>query len=223
LASCLYSGTRPLNQAVTLLASDYCTYKTNLGTIAEIQTAIGRQCSGLNTEFNSNANFNQVVTNLAQSLNNLWIVHCADRLRITALEACACKFTCNDIQIGFTTTFNDDDTVTLSFTPGAGSNIPVGFVDCGSILTIKNDNGVSTLPISVIVAQNGQTIDVDISMFQSGEYLTFDLNSKLCKDDIQCDKCTSKVVRNTSGCCLITNSGLTPLTIIYKTCGITTG
>jgi hypothetical protein len=223
LASCLYSGTRPLNQAVTLLASDYCTYKTNLGTIAEIQTAIGRQCSGLNTLFTTDANFIQAPTSLAHSENNQWITICNLLGRITALEACACKFTCNDIQIGFTTTFNDDDTVTLSFTPGAGSNIPVGFIDCGSILTIKNDNGVSTLPISVIVAQNGQTIDVDISMFQSGEYLTFDLNSKLCKEDIQCDKCTSKVVRNTSGCCLITNSGLTPLTIIYKTCGITTG
>jgi hypothetical protein len=59
-------------------------------------------------------------------------------------------------------------------------------------------------------------------MFESGDYLTFDLNSKLCKDDIQCDKCTSRVFRNTSGCCLITNEGTSAITIIYKTCGITT-
>lgn len=222
ISSCLYTGTRPLNTATTLLASDYCIYKTNLGTILDIQTAIGRQCSGLNTLFATDANFIQTPSNLAHSDNNQWIAICKAFARLDALEACACKFTCNDIQIGFTTTFNDDKTVTLQFTSGAGSNIPVGFVDCGSILTIKNDNGVTTPPINVIVAQNGQTVDVDVSLFEQGEYLTFDLNSKLCKENIHCDKCTSKVVKNTSGCCLITNTGTSAVTIIYKTCGIIT-
>ena len=221
--SCLYIGSRPLNQAFTILASDYCTYKTNLGTISDIQTAISRQCSGLNTFFNSNANFIQSPDSLADTINNQWITICNLLSRMTALEACACKFTCNDIQIGFSATFNDDNTVTLNFTSGAGTFIPAGFIDCGSILTIKNDNGITTLPINVIVSQNGTSIDVDISMFEQGDYLTFDLNSKLCKGDIHCDKCTSRVVRNTSGCCLITNTGAASISITYKICGIPAG
>jgi hypothetical protein len=73
ITSCLYTGTKSLSIATQLLASDYCTYRTNIGTITEIQTAIGRQCANLGAEFLTNANFNQIVSNMAQSLSNLWI------------------------------------------------------------------------------------------------------------------------------------------------------
>lgn len=218
--TCLYAGLKPLNQALIIFATDYCTYKSNVGTVIEIQTAIGRQCNGLNTLFNSNPNFIQTPLNLSNTINNQWVTICNLLGRISTLEDCACKKSCDDIKIGFITTFNDNNTVTLSFTSGAGSNIPLGFTDCGSILTIKNDNGVSTLPINVIVAQNGDTVDVDISMFEDGSYLTFDLNSKLCGNGLTCEKCVSKVVRNTTGCCLITNSGAQTISITYKICGI---
>ena len=220
IISCLYTGTRPLNQSVLLLASDYCSYRTKLGTLTNLDTAIGRQCTGLNTFFSTNVNFIQNPVSIADTINNQWITICSLLARISTLEDCACKKGCDDIKIGFITIFNDNNTVTLKFTTGAGTTIPTGIIECGSILTIKNDTGTTTLPISVIVAQNGSSVDIDISMFQQGEYLTFDLNSKLCGNGLTCEKCTSKVVRNTSGCCEIVNSGTVPITITYKTCGI---
>ena len=220
LTSCLYTS-QPTSVALSLLASDYCTYKTLLGTVANIQTAVGRQCSGLNTKFAADPKFIQSPTSQAHSLNNLWIAFCDQSARLAALEACACKVTCKDVLVGFAATFNDDKTVSLKFTGGAGTFIPVGYADCGSSVTIKNDAGVTTNPISIVIAQEGETIDIDISMFEGGEYLTFSVNAAICGNGINCNKCVSRVIRNTSGCCLITNSGTTPLTLTYKTCGIT--
>ena len=147
---------------------------------------------------------------------------CDLRERLITLEGCACKITCKDILIGFTTTFNEDKTVSLKFTGGAGTFIPVGYADCGSSITIKNDIGLTTIPVSITIEQDKSTVDIDISMFEAGEYLTFSVDAAICGNGINCNKCVSKVVRNTSGCCLITNKGITPLTLTYKTCGITT-
>lgn len=219
LTTCIFTS-KTTSQGVVLLASDYCAYKIKVGTDAEISTAIGRQCSTLNVDFVSNPNFIQAPTSLADSVNNMWILACDQYTRLKALEACACKFTCKDITIGFITTFNTGDTVTLKFTSGAGTSIPVGFTNCGSMLTIKNDKGVTTAAIPVIIAQEGESIPIDISMFNNGEYLTFNLDAHLCGNGITCEKCISKVVRNTSGCCAITNTGIVPTTIIYKTCGL---
>ena len=221
LTSCLYTA-QSTSLAVNILASDYCTYKLALGTVANIQTAIGRQCTGLSTQFANNINFIQSPASQAHTINNLWLTVCDLRTRLITLEGCACKITCKDILIGFTTTFNDDKTVSLKFTGGAGTLIPVGYTDCGSKLVIKNDAGVSTSPINIIISQEGQTIDIDISMFESGEYLTFSVEAAICGNGLTCNKCISRIVKNTSGCCLITNSGITSLTITYKTCGIIT-
>ena len=221
LTSCLYTN-QPTSTALGLLASDYCAYKLVLGTVANIQTTIGRQCTGLNTQFAVNPNFIQFPTSQAHTINNLWVTVCDLRARLITLEGCACKITCKDILIGFTTIFNDDKTVSLKFTGGAGTFIPVGYTDCGSTVTIKNDAGVSTSPINIIISQEGQTIDIDISMFEAGEYLTFSVEAAICGDGLNCNKCVTRIVKNTSGCCLITNSGIASLTITYKTCGIIT-
>ena len=57
-----------------------------------------------------------------------------------------------------------------------------------------------------------------LERFHSGEYLTFNIDAKLCAEGISCSKCVSKVVRNTSGCCEITNNGTQDVTLIYKIC-----
>ena len=221
LTSCLYTN-QPTSAALNILASDYCTYKGILGTVANIQTAIGRQCAGLNTQFASDAKFIQSPTSQAHTINNLWLTVCDLRARLVTLEGCACKITCKDVLVGFSVTFNDNKTATLNFTGGAGTFIPTGYADCGSSVTIKNDAGVTTNPISIAIAQELSSINIDISMFEAGEYLTFSVNAAICGNGSNCNKCITKVVRNTSGCCLITNSATTPVTITYKTCGINT-
>ena len=217
-AGCVYSGTRPLSQGFSILASDYCTFKTAVGTTSQIQTAIGRQPATLNVDFATDLNFVQSPSTLAQSDNNQWILLDALYKRLKALEDCACKKTCADIIIGFITEFTESNTVILKFTSGAGTFIPVGYKDCGSVLTISNEAGIKSLPYNIIISQEGETQELDISMFRVGEYLTFNVEVKLCSKDLNCEKCVTKVVRNTSGCCLITNTSTVPITITYQSC-----
>ena len=192
LTSCLYTN-QPTSAALNILASDYCTYKGILGTLANIQTAIGRQCAGLNTQFASDAKFIQSPTSQAHTINNLWLTVCDLRARLVTLEGCACKITCKDVLVGFSVTFNDNKTATLNFTGGAGTFIPTGYADCGSSVTIKNDTGVTTNPVSIAIVQELSSIDIDISMFEAGEYLTFSVNAAICGNGSNCNKCISKV------------------------------
>lgn len=220
LTTC-WAGTRTLSQQVIQGYASLCTYRDAVGTTTEISRAISSQPTGLNTvPYTINPNWQPIPNSLADADVNQWIVINSLLTRITTLEACACKVTCKDITVGFLTTFNSDRTVTLKFTSGAGSSIPVDFVNCGSNLTIKDDRGVVFGPINIPIAQNYQSVDIDISMFTPGEYLTFSLDAQLCSEAFNCSKCVTKVVRNTAGCCLITNNGASPVTIIYQICGL---
>lgn len=196
-----------------------CARNTAIGSIADMQKAVAG-IGAIQLNYIANPDWQLNANNLAKSDTNQWVVIHSLLTRISSLEDCACKFTCKDVTIGFTTTFNDDKTVTLKFTTGAGTSIPLGFTNCGSTVTIKNDKNVSTLAIPIVVAQEQDTINIDISMFEGGEYLTFNLDVQLCSAAFNCAKCVTKVVRNTSGCCLITNTGIENVTIIYKICGL---
>jgi hypothetical protein len=220
LTTCLSGTPKTTSQTVVLMAADYCLFKPKVGQIIKIDQAIGGQPTIVdNTDpLFANPDLIPTPTSLADSDINQWVFIESLLERIQALEACACKFDCDDITIGFLTTFNDDQTVTLTFSSGAGSFIPNTFTDCGSKITISNDSGVKLGPIVIPIAQNYESIDFDVSMFSPGEYLTFSLDAKLCSDSIDCFKCVKKVVRNTSGCCVISNTGTEPITIIYKVC-----
>lgn len=214
---CVYTGQRPLHTGVSLLASDYCAYKAILGTIPEIQTAIGRQCTGLNTQFATNVNFVQDVQNEAQSMNNLWIAFCDFKTRVIALEECACKITCKDITIGFNTVFDSVlQTVTLKFTSGAGTFIPVGFTDCGTTVSISDDYGNTSNLVPITITQEGEVTGLDVSMFEPGSILTFNLDVALCSQALSCHKCVTKLVKNPVGCCVLTASEA--VTITYQVC-----
>ena len=126
--------------ALNIIASDYCTYKGILGTLANIQTAIGRQCAGLNTQFASDAKFIQSPTSQAHTINNLWLTVCDLRARLVTLEGCACKITCKDVLVGFSVTFND----VLPF------NYKINSID-GKLIK----QGVSTKDINVSDLNNG--------------------------------------------------------------------
>lgn len=220
LTTC-WAGTRNLSSQISTGFQNLCDYRDIVGTITDIQAAISAQPAGLNPTYAINPNWKLTPNSDAQTDINQWIVIDDLLKRIIAIEDCACKFTCKDVTVGFLTTFNDDKTVTLKFTNGAGTFIPDGFEDCGTLLTIRNDNNIKTNPITVIVSQEGISDDIDISMFEVGEYLTFSMEVNLCSEKFNCQKCVSKTVRNTAGCCLITNNDTEDITIIYKICGIT--
>ena len=215
ITTCL-TGPNPVSETVISVTEDYCEYKGVVGSELDIQSAMSQQCANLNSALSSTAGWIISPENLAQTVNNLWIAYCNLLDRVKSIEDTCCAVNCDSVKIGFITTFNDNQTVTLSFTPGSGSMIPAGFVDCGSELTITNQNNV-TFTVPIVIAQNGDSDDIDVSMFTTGDMLTFSLKAKLCSDTLNCEKCYGKVVKYISGCCEITNISDEPITITYQT------
>lgn len=224
--NCVHSTSQILSNSVTLLASDYCSYKGNVGSPEQINSSIGKQpvIVDVTDPLFNNPELVFLPTSMAEDNQNQWIFIKSLLGRLRDLEKCACQVKCSDITIGFIVVFEDDNTATLRFTNGAGSNIPAIFTDCGSILTISGSSGMVAAPIDLStindgIAQNVELEGIDVSMFEPGELLTFDINVNLCSEGQSCQKCVSRTVKNTSGCCTITASG--PVTIIYQTCGLT--
>lgn len=218
--STCWVGTRSLSQQVVVGYQSICDYRNKVGIDIDIQAALSQQPANLNPVYASNPNWKITPSSLAMTDVNQWIVIKNLMGRIAALEDCACKITCKDVLIGFNVTFNEDKTATLKFTTGAGTNLPTGFIDCGSLLTITNDKGISNSGIPIVITQDGIIDDIDISSFEPGEYLTFSLEAAMCSPSLHCQKCITKTVKNTSGCCLITNDGTEKITITYQTCGL---
>ena len=216
-ATCLTTGIKPLSGVVQEGFQEICDFNDLVGTTSSIQTAISAQCSGLSTELQSTPGWTINPTSAAQSLNNLWIAFCNMRDRVIDIETNCCAPTCDKVKVGFITTFNDNQTVTLSFTPGAGTNIPSGFTDCGSSITISNSNGVTAGPFPITIEQGSDSDDIDVSAFQPGETLTFSILAKLCSKTVNCEKCYGKVVQYLTGCCSITNTSDQPITFTYST------
>lgn len=216
LTTC-WAGTRTLSQQVVQGYAALCTYRDAVGTLPEISTAVAEQPAGLNVvPYTTNPNWQLIPQSMADAVVNQWIVIGNLLTRMATIEACACQITCKDIKIGFITTFNDNNTVTLSFTPGSGVNIPDGFEDCGSILTITNQNNI-TFSLSVPIVPGEDSEEIDLSMFESGDTLTFSYEAKICSETLSCEKCYSKVVKYINGCCTITNVSDAPITITYQT------
>lgn len=217
VTSCLITGTKPLSAAVVEGFQNICDFEGMIGDMAAIQSAISAQCTGLNQELQTVPGWTITPLNAMQSLQNLWLAFCNIRDRVKDIETNCCAPTCDKIKVGFITTFNDNQTVTLSFTPGAGTNIPTGYTDCGSSVTITNQAGLSVGPFPITIEQGEDTDDLDVSAFQPGETLTFSILAKLCSETVNCEKCYGKTVQYLSGCCAITNTSDSPITISYST------
>lgn len=220
LNTCLFPALS-VSQQIIQGFSQICTFESAVGTIGDIQTAVGTMPPDIQIEYQTNPSWQLNPINLAQSDTNQWVVITDLLNRMAEIEACACQFKCSDITIGFLTTFEDDGTVTINFTAGAGTFIPLGWLDCGSKITIMNQNNVSFGPINIVISQEGEVTGIDISSFTLGDTLTFSLDVKLCNAELgrQCDKCVGKtVIYKTTGCCTVTNTGEDNVIIIYTLC-----
>lgn len=219
LVTTCISGPKEVSLSLVDVANDYCEYKQDVGTTAQIQTAIARQVAKFNTLMSGVQGWvvpsNPANFSLAQSISNMWLVLDNYFGRITANELC-CGSSCDDITLGFIGSI-EGDSIILKFTSGAGTFIPTGFTDCGSTLTITDEFGTST-SVNIVVSQGGETDEIDLSMFTMGSVLDFNIDLKMCSADNTCQKCINKNIKYlNSACCTITNTGNEQVTIIYQT------
>jgi hypothetical protein len=232
-SACLFSGTKTINEGFVFLDTSFCSFKTAFGTEAQVAQALSQQCSTFYTELVGNINVVVNPTTLAQSVKNLWLLSCNMLARLKSIEENCCKVDCDDIKIGFQVIFNTDETVNLKFSSGAGTNIPTGFVDCGSKLIISDQHGNQTLAESIVIANNALTDDIDIQGLTVGDILSFELTAKLCLPAgsthggaaLTCERCVYKTVTYTgatdSGCdvceiCATADTGIVTINYINQ-------
>jgi hypothetical protein len=216
IGTCIATA-RPVSQAVVSVAADLCDYKETVGQVVDIQSAIAKQPAGLNTLLGSVTGWDLSPDKLASSFGNLWLAYTNLLNRVSYMELNCCKISCDSVKVGYIVSI-EGTTCTLSFTTGAGTSIPTGFTDCGSVLTISNESNTKSFSVNVIVTQGVTTGSIDLSGFTVGENLSFNLAAKLCSESLNCDKCVTKTVKyTTGGCCVITNEGDDNAVIVYET------
>lgn len=213
ITSCLFSSV-PTSQAVTILASDYCAYKTLIGGASDVQKATSRTCSNANTLYQSFPGWIPVVTNYMQQANNYEIIICDLLSRITAIETGCCAITCDSVKTGFTIVITDSE-LFLNFRDIDGTKIPTGFTDCGSTYTITSPSNSVGQTGSLTITQGYISAAIPLSAFTKGEKLTVKVLSSMCNGTLTCSKCNSKEVSYSSNCCVLTNIGEGEVSIIY--------
>jgi hypothetical protein len=248
ISSCLLGTLANVEVVVEELEDQFCLYKTALGPLSDINIVPSRQCANLNTQMQLATGFPMTslvgwkssVTNLAQSLNNLWLTVCDIRGAVKIIQDTCCKVDCDDIIIDFDYRWIDAVTLRIFFTPK--STLPAGFYDCnqtfGNKITITDGNGSSwntyfffrnSNPLNLTgllddinIITNGYDLDFSLSPLDTSTVLKFDSNLCFTNGTTQCIKCFDKEVDayiNTD-CCTITASAT--VTIVYQTCFIPT-
>lgn len=226
VTTCLSTAV-PISTALTVLAADYCLEKTSIGTPAQIQGAIAKQCAGLNTTYGDQVGWNSTPINLAQTLQNLWIAFCDVSNRLTAMEQTCCAPSCDKIKLGFTPNFDyAAKTVSMVFESGAGTSIPLGFYDCGTVLSITDHTGYVKTYSSMKITMGAESV-LNLSGLSQGK-LVFNFKTKFCLKDssgtviMTCSDCVEQNVDYfDSSCCLITNTGNATITIAFDSCSAT--
>lgn len=224
--TCVSAG-KKLDVAVKDIATSFCDLKNATGTSVQLQSAVGQQCSNLNTEFGDISGWILNPSNLAQSYSNLQLAFCDVLSRLIAIEQTCCAPSCDKIKIGFIYSFDyESRELTLSFTSGSGTVIPSGFEDCGSEFTFKSCDGDIILTSIQPISSNADLIFI----LPSGvciDNLTVSIKTKFCLSDdneniiLTCRDCISKEIQIQSECCVLTNIDDEEIYLTYETTVIT--
>lgn len=215
ISSCLFTN-KPTSQALKILSDAFCSYQQVVGDLAQIQAALALQPPTANIEFAGVPGWVQTPTTLAQLVNNNTIRINALEDEVTNMRNNCCKMDCDDIDLGFGITIEDDN-MTFNFNNLQGTNIPSAFTDCGSSFIIEDANGAKVGGY-ITITNNYLSDDISLISLEKGSMLTVSITSKFCSEDGQtCQKCLTKSVKYEGGCCVITNTGSEDLVIVYNT------
>lgn len=222
--SCITGQATSLTQAVDVLDDAFCAQRNTLGTITNMNAVISTVNAfyqSLSAEdkalFASMAGFSISATNLSQAIRNIAIILSEMFSNVRTIQSTCCSFDCDDVKVGFVVAFEDGlEVVRLRFTYGSGTNIPDGFTDIGSKLTVSDESG-NVLEFFINIENNGEVV-LNLLGLNLGEKLTFSIETKLSNGDIVCSKCISKTVDSAAACnyCEITAFGSGTVTIVYE-------
>lgn len=206
-----------LDDALDTVSSQLCSLKGVLGSNAAITSAAAKQCTSLSNLPSLSATgamsalpgWNTTVTNLADSISNLWLTVCDIRAGVVALKDCCGTVNCAAVIIDFTASLNQARTsLTINFnglTSYQGVLGLTGFSDCsqsGSILTVEDTAGKKFITNVNIVANatNGSGVTISVPTGTGSNELNASLNYKVTlqacvkKDGVECNKTIEKTL-----------------------------
>jgi len=198
----------PIDQVLVAVETQFCNLVTTLGSNALLTAASAQQCAGLASApalsstgtMSSLTGWNSTVTNVAQSLQNLWITVCDIRSAVSTLSASNGAVNCSQFILGFTAATNSDRSqVTLFF--NANTTIPSGFANCnqqGSVVTITDGQGHTyTGYVDLIAASTnsgGVTFTVSSASLNTSQPYTVTVNGCISKNGQTCSKTATYTV-----------------------------
>ena len=232
LTNCLTGISNSIEVVTNEIQQSFCDYAETLGDTVQLTDAQNSQCLNLNSQpklcgdgkqlMSGITGWQPTVTNLAQSLQNLWLTVCDIRCAVKLIQDNCCKVSCADITVDFDYKWVDATTLKLFFTPK--TVVPYGFYDCGDtgdtspgpgqILTFTDGNGntwdnpsglihlryksptnLTGIVTNMDIMQNG--FEIDLSTANAIDVTTgLTITSNVCLTDgtNSCIKCLTKTV-----------------------------
>ena len=209
-----------MDEVLIAVEAQLCDLKEATGEAFEIITSTGYQCANLTNlprqsstgTMSGIPGWKNPVTNLADSVTNLWLTVCDMRAALQNVIDNCCSTDCNDITLAFAPSLNGaGDTVTISV---AGSVIPSGFFSCnplGAILQITDTFGaVHTDYINVaslLSTSSNYTLSLSTTSLTQGSTLSVNIQTCFTDGTITCENAYNYTLTGTVTCPTLTLDG----------------
>lgn len=210
-----------IDEVVEAIEEQFCDLRDTTGSVSELLSATTFQCPGLNSEnrlsgsgtMSTLTGWNTTVSNIADSLTNMWLTICDIRDAVKDIQQNCCSTNCDDVVLLFSGNISSG-LLNLNFN---GTNIPTGFTECnanGSLVTIADGTGtIYTTRVQVIDALDGSgTVQINLSTSGLNSLMSYTVTVALCVTDgtLTCEKTVTITVENPAGSCPVP-TGLTAI------------
>lgn len=218
LVTCVDPVLKPTSSQLKSVAIAHCNLENATGSPAEISSALSYIPADWAAKYATVTGWIAAPTSIADVVTNMLLVIKAQGESIQFMQDTCCAVSCDDIKVGFSAIFNEDSTgLILKFTSGAGTILPAGYTDKGSVGIIKDGNGnIQTFALTIA---NNAEIEVDATGLDTRTELTIQVTSKIGDGTLLCEKVVSKSVK-TAGCgvCELSADGVegSSVVIIYE-------
>ena len=197
ISTCINPSVLPASTQIINTANELCDLEEALGNSGDISSALANTPADMNATFGLLPGYILNPTNLAENYNNLLIAFGAVWADVETIKNTCCALSCDDIELGFSAIYNEDlDGVIISFTYGAGTNIPSGFTDQGSYGTITDIDG-NSVDFNIVISNNS-TEEIVIAGLNTTAPLDISITAVLGTGSLTCQKCLSRRVAQAS-------------------------